>query len=86
LFEALLLAVWYDLSDVKLAEALDDRAPFRRFRGFSAEKATPERTAFVRFRRQLIAKGLDKTLFDAVSGQLKVKAITVKTGTLVDPW
>ena len=27
LFKALLIAVWYDLSDVKLAEALDDRAP-----------------------------------------------------------
>jgi hypothetical protein len=25
MFKALLLAVWYDLSDVKLAEALDDR-------------------------------------------------------------
>jgi transposase, IS5 family len=80
LFKALLLAVWYDLSDVKLAEALDDRASFRRFCGFSAY----ERTAFVRFRRLLIAKGLDKTLFDAVTGQLRAKAITVKTGTLVD--
>lgn len=30
LFKALLLAIWYDLSDVKLAEALDDRASFRR--------------------------------------------------------
>jgi IS5 family transposase len=28
LFKALLIAVWYDLSDVKLAEALDDRASF----------------------------------------------------------
>ena len=84
LFKALLLAVWYDLSDVKLAEALDDRASFRRFCGFSAHEATPERTAFVRFRRQLIALGLDKTLFDAVTGQLRAKAITVKTGTLVD--
>jgi hypothetical protein len=27
LFKALLLSVWYDLSDVKLAEALNDRAP-----------------------------------------------------------
>ena len=35
LFKALLLSVWYDLSDVKLAEALDDRASFRRFCGFS---------------------------------------------------
>ncbi|PTQ13712.1 hypothetical protein CLG96_00050 [Sphingomonas oleivorans] len=25
MFKALLLAIWYDLSDVKLAEALDDR-------------------------------------------------------------
>ena len=35
LFKAMLLAVWYDLSDVKLAEALDDRSSFRRFCGFS---------------------------------------------------
>ncbi|TIR47369.1 MAG: transposase [Mesorhizobium sp.] len=25
LFKAMLLSIWYDLSDVKLAEALDDR-------------------------------------------------------------
>ncbi len=35
LFRALLLATWHDLSDVRLAEALDDRASFRRFCGFS---------------------------------------------------
>lgn len=54
LFKALLLAVWYDLSDVKLAEALDDRASFRRFCGFARHEATPERTAFVRFRSTLV--------------------------------
>jgi transposase, IS5 family len=43
LFRALLLATWYDLSDVKLAEALADRASFRRFCGFSATEPTPER-------------------------------------------
>jgi IS5 family transposase len=43
LFKALLISVWYDLSDVKLAEALDDRASFRRFCGFSANEPTPER-------------------------------------------
>ena len=48
MLKALLLSIWYDLSDVKLAEALDDRASFRRFCGFSASEATPERTAFVR--------------------------------------
>jgi IS5 family transposase len=81
---ALLIAVWYDLSDVKLAEALDDRASFRRFCGFSASEPTPERTAFVRFRKVLIAHGLDKSVFEEITGQLKARAVRVKTGTLVD--
>lgn len=84
LFKAMLLSVWYDLSDVKLAEALDDRSSFRRFCGFSSSEPTPERTAFVRFRKALVARGLDKVLFDAITGQLKAKAVRVKTGTLVD--
>ena len=84
LFKAMLLSIWYDLSDVKLAEALDDRASFRRFCGFSRSEPTPERTAFVRFRRSLVAHGLDKSLFDTITGQLKARAIRVKTGTLVD--
>ncbi|MFC7544579.1 hypothetical protein ACFQU2_41440 [Siccirubricoccus deserti] len=30
-FRGLLLTSWHDLSDIKLAEALDDRSSFRRF-------------------------------------------------------
>src|SRR5215208_2888408 len=84
LLKALLLAVWYDLSDVKLAEALGDRASFRRFCGFAAEEPTPERTAFVRFRRALLARDLDRVLFAAVTDQLDAQGMMVKTGTLVD--
>ena len=84
MFRALLLSIWYDLSDVKLAEALDDRASFRRFCGFSGNEPTPERTAFVRFRRLLVAHKLDRALFETVTSQLKSKAMTVKAGTLVD--
>ena len=84
MFKALLLSVWYDLSDVKLAEMLEDRASFRRFCGFSSTEATPERTAFVRFRRVLIAQGLDRVAFETVTAELKARSITVKTGTLVD--
>lgn len=84
LFRALLLAVWYNLSDVTLAEALEDRASFRRFCGFAAHDSTPERTAFVRFRHQLVQRGVDKVLFDEVTRQLKAQAIIIKTGTLVD--
>lgn len=84
MFKGLLLSIWYDLSDVKLAEALDDRASFRRFCGFSGTEATPERTAFVRFRKELVAHKLDRLLFTTVTAQLTSKAVTVKTGTLVD--
>ncbi|MFD2676341.1 transposase [Camelimonas lactis] len=80
----MLLSVWYDLSDVKLAEALDDRASFRHFCGFSLSEPMPERTAFVRFRKALVERNLDTVLCGAITGQLKAKAIGVKTGTLVD--
>jgi IS5 family transposase len=84
LFRGLLLATWHDLSDVRLADALDDRASFRRFCGFAAHEPTPERTAFVRFRRELVRRGLDRALFEAVTRQLEAKGVMVRTGTLVD--
>src|SRR5215204_6007081 len=83
-FKALLLAVWYDLSDVKLAEAQGDRTSFRRFCGFAADEPTPERTTFVRFRQELPARDLDRVLFAAVTDQLDAQGVLVKTGTLVD--
>ena len=84
LFKALLLATWHDLSDVRLAEALDDRASFRRFCGFSRTESTPERTAFVRFRRELAKRGLDGTLFGEITRQIGAQGLMVKSGTLVD--
>ncbi|RCS22041.1 transposase [Phyllobacterium salinisoli] len=53
LFKAMLISVWYDLSDVNLAEALDDRATFRRFCGFSASEPTPERRPLSVFAKPL---------------------------------
>ncbi|MCU0972105.1 MAG: transposase [Gammaproteobacteria bacterium] len=84
LFRALLLGLWHDLSDVALAEALDDRASFRRFCGFSSSEPVPERTAFVRFRRALVARGLDGRLFAAVLRQIEARGLVVRTGTLID--
>ena len=84
LFRALLLAMWHDLSDVRLAEALDDRASFRRFCGFAASEPTPERTAFVRFRAELVRRRLDRSLFETVTRQLDSRGVVVRTGTPVD--
>jgi IS5 family transposase len=79
-----LLATWYYLSDVVFAKALSDRASFRRFCGFSRDEETPERTAFVRFRRQLVTHGLDRRLFEAVARDFKAKGAAVRKGTLID--
>ncbi|VWX50487.1 transposase [Novosphingobium sp. 9U] len=84
MFRALLLSIWYDLSDVKLAEALADRAFFRRFSGFAANETTPERTAFVRFRKLLVAHNFERGLFEVVTAQLRAKAVMVKTGPLIN--
>ncbi len=84
MFKALLLAIWYGLSDVALAEALSDRASFRRFCGFARDEDTPERTAFVRFRRALIARGLDRSLFEAIARDLESRGAFVRKGTIID--
>src|SRR2546430_3162285 len=84
MFKALLLATWHDLSDVRLAEALFDRASFRRFCGFARDEATPERTAFVRFRRLLSGQGLDQSLFEAITRDLERKGATIRKGSLID--
>ncbi|MGH7184963.1 MAG: transposase, partial [Pseudomonadota bacterium] len=74
----------HDLSDVRLAEALEDRASFRRFCGFARKEETPGRTAFVRFRRELAASGLDRGLFEAIARDLEAKGATIRKGTIID--
>jgi IS5 family transposase len=64
LFRALLLATWHDLSDVRLAEALDDRTSFRR----ELVRRGLDRALFEVITRQLAAKGVmvrTGTLVDA---------------------
>jgi transposase, IS5 family len=78
MFEALLLATWYDLSDVALSEALSDRAGFRRLCGFPAPRRRP---SVVRFRRRLVARGLDRNLFAAIARDLESKGACVRKGT-----
>jgi IS5 family transposase len=83
-FKGLLLARWHDLYNAKLGKASADRASLRQFCGFSTNEPTPERTAFVRFRAELVKRGLDRWLFAATTAQLRTKGVVVRTGTLVD--
>ena len=78
------LTTWHDLSDMRLADALDDRASVRRLCGFAAHEPTPERTAFVRLRAVLVRGGLDRALFEAVTRQFDARGVVVRTAKLVD--
>jgi transposase, IS5 family len=70
MFKALLPSVWYDLSDVKLAEALDDRASFRRFCGFSSTEPVPD------MRWRGIAQATAQLLVTAIAHNLKRTLMT----------
>ena len=61
MFKALLLATWYQLSDVQLEEALWDRLSFRRFVGLSWEDPTPDHSTVSRFRTALAEAELGPT-------------------------
>ncbi|WP_412065786.1 hypothetical protein [Rhizobium sp. SYY.PMSO] len=63
---------------------MDDRASFLRFCGFFRSEPTPERTAFVRLQKVLVAHGLNEILFDEITCQLNAKVIQVKSGMLGD--
>jgi IS5 family transposase len=51
---------------------------------FSRDEETPERAAFVRFRRELVAQRLDRSLFAAIACDLESKGAVVRKGTLID--
>ena len=60
LFKSLVLAVYYDLADVKLAKSHDECGSFRDISG-SSELAQPlHRSGFVRFRKALSTRRLTK--------------------------
>jgi IS5 family transposase len=60
LFMPRLISMWHDIPDLKLAEARDDRVCFGSLFGFSSSEATPERSTFVRFREQLVARDVER--------------------------
>lgn len=84
LFRALLLAQWYQLSDLGLEEALADRLSFRRFCGFGLDDGTPDETTLCRFRGTLAEHGLSEALFAEVNRQLDARGLILKAGTLID--
>ena len=90
--KAFLLATWYNLSDMALAEALFDRPNFRRLCGFARDEET--RAHGLRAVSQLAYRcGLAHSLFAAITRELEAKGAIIRKslpsgstprGTIID--
>jgi transposase, IS5 family len=80
LFRALLLGIWYSVSDEQLAEQLARDLLFRKFCRLEIDAATPDATTIGRFRARLEAQGRLAVLFDAVKAQLAAQNVIMAEG------
>ncbi|ORU91691.1 MAG: hypothetical protein A6F72_02825 [Cycloclasticus sp. symbiont of Poecilosclerida sp. N] len=83
LFRSLLLDVWYQLSDVLLAQCLYCDLLFRKFCRLELGGDVPEASAIVRFRARLVEYELWGHLLGEINRQLEAKNIEHKTKTHV---
>jgi IS5 family transposase len=84
MLKIVMLQKWFNLSDPQAEEQLNDRMSFRRFVGLRGEKAAPDETTIVKFRKRLREADLDEKLFDIVKRSIGRRGLLLKEGTLVD--
>ncbi|KAF3981847.1 MAG: IS5 family transposase, partial [Methylococcales symbiont of Hymedesmia sp. n. MRB-2018] len=82
LFRSLLLGVWYQLSDVQLAQCLYRDLLFRKFCRLEFGGDVPEASTIGRFRTQLVEHDLWDRLLGEINRQLEVKNIIMKKGRI----
>ena len=76
---------WYALSDPMAEETLYDSEAMRRFAGIElGDDRIPDETTILNFRHLLERHGLTQAIFADVKAHLADKAITLRSGTLVD--
>lgn len=82
LFRSLLLGVWYQLSDVQLAQCLYRDLLFRKFCRLELGGEVPEASTIGRFRTQLVEHDLWDRLLGEINGQLEAKNIIMTQGRI----
>ena len=82
LFRSLLLGIWYDLSDVQLAQCLYRDLLFRKFCRLELGGEVPEASTLGRFRTQLVETDWWDRLLAEINGQLEVKNIIMTQGRI----
>ena len=80
MFKALLLQVWYDLSDPALEKQLARDLLFRRFVGLSLSESVPDHSTLWRFRQKLDGLGLMSQLLSEINAQLSEQGLYIKSG------
>lgn len=82
LFRGLLLGIWYQLSDVQLAQCLYRDLLFRKFCRLEFGGTVPEASTLGRFRAQLTEHNLWDSLLSEINSQLEAKNIIMTQGRI----
>ena len=82
LFRSLLLGIWYQLSDVQLAQCLYRDLLFRKFCRLELGGNVPEASTLGRFRSELVEHDLWDQLLAEVNEQLEAQRIILKQGRI----
>jgi len=82
LFRSLLLGIWYQLSDVQLAQCLYRDLLFRKFCHLELSGSVPEASTIGRFRARLVEHDLWDRLLAEVNGQLETQNIIMTQGRI----
>ena len=80
LFKMLLVGTWYNLSDERTEDMINDSLSAMKFCGLRIEDTVPDHSVLSRFRTEQTEKNGMDTLLDHINTQLPNKGIMVKGG------
>lgn len=84
MFKILIMQRYYNLSDGQLEYQILDRLTFCRFLGLTINDRVPDEKTIWLFREKLVARGLEKELFDLFAALLEKHGLIAYEGKLID--
>ncbi len=85
LFKICLLKIWYNLSDKKLENYINDSLSFMRFLDLKIEDNIPDTSTIGRFRRWLVKNNMFEDLLEIINKQLADNDFLIKNGEIIQP-
>ena len=84
MFKILILQRYYNLGDGQMEYQILDRLTFCRFLGITMNDRVPDEKTIWLFREKLVAKGLERELFDLFATLLEKHGLIANEGKLID--